>query len=132
MDVKYLGKKDIEFEGLDTFSPQGDTISFIELETSELVTRCPVTGNKDIYHLKITYTPLHDVVETKSLKLWLATFDGKPIFAEHLADQLAEEFFEQVNPVEVEIELTQNVRGGIVTTVHANVGQIYLEGSNDF
>src|SRR3569623_703757 len=67
------------------------TVARIELESTELVSKCPVTGQTDLYKATIAYRPNGRALETKSLKLYLATFQPAPegIFAAHLADRLA-------------------------------------------
>ncbi len=102
-----------------------DTVSWIELESSELVCRCPVTGQTDLYRATIGYRPAGRALETKSLKLYLATYQHEPegIFAEHLADRIAHDVHEATGAHRVEVVLVQNVRGGITTTVTAERGE---------
>ena len=49
---------------------------------------CPVTDQPDFYSIEIEYVPVIMCIETRSLKLYLRTFDGRGIFAEHLAPRL--------------------------------------------
>jgi len=50
--------------------------------------------------------------------LYLRTFDGRGIFAEHLAPKVAGHLADAVG-VPVMVTVAQQVRGGIVTTVTA-------------
>jgi 7-cyano-7-deazaguanine reductase len=101
------------------------TVAHIELESTELVSRCPVTGQTDFYKATIAYRPNGRALETKSLKLYLATFQQEPegIFAEHLADRIAGDVAEATAAHGVAVTLVQNVRGGITTTVRATRGE---------
>ncbi len=102
-----------------------DTVTVIELTSNELVSRCPVTGQTDLYRATITYRPAGRALETKSLKLYLATFQLDPagMFAEHLADRIAGDVADATAATGVAVTLVQNVRGGITTTVTARRGE---------
>ena len=104
-------------EQIDTFPVDGpiDQISF---RSSELTAVCPVTEQPDFYSIMIMYRPDDRCIETKSLKLYLRTFEGVGIFAEHLAPKIAQHLSSAVG-VPVAVTLEQQLRGGIVTTVTA-------------
>lgn len=97
------------------------TVTAIELSSDELVCRCPVTGQTDLYRVSIRYRPNGRAIETKSLKLYLGTYQHEPegVFAEHLADRIAGDVDQAATPKGLTVTLVQNVRGGIVTTVTA-------------
>ena len=107
-----------------------DTVERVELESNELVSRCPVTGQTDLYRVSIVYRPSGRALETKSLKLYLASFQHEPqgIFAEHLADRIAGDVAEATGAAAVEVRLVQNIRGGITTTVTAVRGEPATRG----
>lgn len=101
----------------------------IELRCSELICRCPITGQPDVYDMRLAYGPnLNDprALETKSVKLWLWSYQQRDgVFAEDIAAELAAGAYESAaHPAWVAVELTQNVRGGIVTIVRATQGDI--------
>ena len=85
-------------------------VDLVHFHSSELTAVCPVTSQPDFYSIDIEYVPATSCIETRSLKLYLRTFDGRGIFAGHLADAVE---------VPVTVRLTQQVRGGITTTVTA-------------
>jgi NADPH-dependent 7-cyano-7-deazaguanine reductase QueF len=95
-------------------------ISFQSLEVQAL---CPAVAGiqPDIYDCQITF--VGDVsVESKSLKLWLTTYRDQRIFAEDLAIEIGhkiEQFGRDSKRTitAVEVNLVQNIRGGIVETV---------------
>ncbi len=103
-----------------------ETVRRVELESNELVAKCPVTGQTDLYRVSIAYRPAGWALETKSLKLYFAAFQQDPdgIFAEHLADRIAADVADATSAVDVEVTLVQNVRGGITTTVTAVRGDL--------
>lgn len=124
ISLRALGKNSTTFDGLDTISLVGnvDTIQFV---SDELTAVCPVTGQPDFYTVSITLTLTSVTIETKTLKLFLRSFDGVGIFAEHLAMKIRDQIWTTVNPPDdldlpcyrVDVELKQKSRGGIETTI---------------
>jgi 7-cyano-7-deazaguanine reductase len=105
---------------IETFvSAASTTVSSVEFECKELTANCPVTMQPDVYTVVIHYDPRELFIETKSLKLYLWTFRNRGIFAEDIADEIVNHLFDAVNPFFVTVQLKQQARGGIVTTVHA-------------
>ena len=102
---------------IDTFEVDGP-LDLVHFHSSELTAVCPVTSQPDFYSIDIEYVPATSCIETRSLKLYLRTFDGRGIFAEHLAPLIAGHLADAVE-VPVTVRLTQQVRGGITTTVTA-------------
>ncbi len=102
---------------IDTFEVDGH-VELVHFHSSELTAVCPVTSQPDFYSIDIEYVPATSCIETRSLKLYLRTFDGRGIFAEHLAPLIAGHLADAVE-VPVTVRLTQQVRGGITTTVTA-------------
>jgi 7-cyano-7-deazaguanine reductase len=98
----------------------GDTDAVVEFTTNELTATCPITGQPDFYELKLDYRPKESLIESKSLKLYLWGFRDKGIFAEDLAATLLKDLVAACDPVEMTVDLIQQVRGGlrIRTVVH--------------
>ena len=121
MSEPVLGRPDaVPSDQIDTFPPDGP-VDHITFTTSELVAECPITAGPDFYELEVSYTPVDQCIETKSLKLYLQTFAGVGIFAEHLGPRIAGHLARAVG-VPVTVQLRQQVRGGITTTVSSTVG----------
>lgn len=117
-DEPVLGRPDaVPSVQLDTFELQGP-LDLVHFRSSELTAVCPVTDQPDFYTIDIEYVPGSCCIETKSLKLYLRTFDGRGIFAEHLAPEIAAHLADAV-AAPVSVALTQQTRGGIITTVTA-------------
>jgi 7-cyano-7-deazaguanine reductase len=91
----------------------------VEFATDELTAVCPVTAQRDFYEAVIAFDAERCSIESKSLKLYLATFVDEGIFAEQLAHRIAHHLAPRVG-VTVTVTLRQNVRGGLVETVTAH------------
>ena len=118
MTEPVLGRPDATpSDQIDTFEVDGH-VDLVHFHSSELTAVCPVTSQPDFYSIDIEYVPATSCIETRSLKLYLRTFDGRGIFAEHLAPLIAGHLADAVE-VPVTVRLTQQVRGGITTTVTA-------------
>jgi 7-cyano-7-deazaguanine reductase len=83
----------------------------------ELTSLCPISGLPDFYTLKLLYEPYKNLIELKSLKLYLTGYRNDRLYHEELANQILDEFIEVTNPNWALIELKVNVRGGIDTTI---------------
>jgi len=91
----------------------GDTDAVVEFTTNELTATCPITDQPDFYELKLSYHPKESLIESKALKLYLWGFRDKGIFAEDLAATLLKDLVGTCDPVEMTVDLTQRVRGGL-------------------
>ena len=91
----------------------GDTDATVEFTTNELTALCPTTGQPDFYELRLGYRPKEALIESKSLKLYLWGFRDRGIFAENLAATLLKDLAAVCDPVEMTVDLTQQVRGGL-------------------
>ncbi|MDP8947852.1 MAG: preQ(1) synthase [Actinomycetota bacterium] len=91
----------------------GDTDATVEFTTNELTALCPITGQPDFYELRLGYRPKEALIESKSLKLYLWGFRDRGTFAEDLAATLLKDLVAVCDPVEMTVDLTQQVRGGL-------------------
>jgi len=89
------------------------TDAVIEFSTNELTASCPVTGQPDFYELKLSYRPGTRLLESKAMKLYLWGFRDRGMFAEDMAAALLKDFVAACEPVEMTVDLTQQVRGGL-------------------
>src|SRR4028119_1644404 len=104
----------ISAEQLDTVPwNHGDTDATVEFSTDELTAICPVTGQPDFYELKLTYRPRARLLESKAMKLYLWGFRERGMFAEDMAASLLKDLVAACDPVEMNVDLTQQVRGGL-------------------
>ena len=63
-------------------NPHRDTDYVARFTAPEFTTLCPITGQPDFAHLVIDYVPGRFLVESKSLKLYLASFRNVGSFHE--------------------------------------------------
>ena len=89
------------------------TDATVELSTDELTAICPVTGQPDFYELKLSYRPGPRLLESKAMKLYLWSFRDRGMFAEDMAATLLKDLVVACEPVEMTVDLTQQVRGGL-------------------
>src|SRR6218665_242129 len=55
-------------------NPRAGTLYLVRFAAPEFTSLCPVTGQPDFAHLVIDYAPDQQIVESKSLKLFLGSF----------------------------------------------------------
>ena len=94
----------------------------VRLDCTELTSLCPVTGHPDYATLEISYVPEQNLVETKSLKLYLWRYRDRPTFNEHLVDEIADDLNRQIKPRWLRVIGRFHPRGGIAVTVSAERG----------
>ena len=63
-------------------NPHPDTNYVVRFTCPEFTSLCPITGQPDFAHLVIDYVPEARLVESKSLKLFLASFRNHGAFHE--------------------------------------------------
>ena len=63
-------------------NPHPDAPYLVRFTAPEFTSLCPVTGQPDFAHLVIDYVPEAAIVESKSLKLFLASFRNHGAFHE--------------------------------------------------
>jgi 7-cyano-7-deazaguanine reductase len=89
------------------------TDAVVEFSTNELTAICPVTGQPDFYELKLSYRPGQQLLESKAMKLYLWSFRDRGMFAEDMAATLLKDLVAACEPLQMTVELTQQVRGGL-------------------
>ncbi len=123
-DLTLLGKHsaffsspdDAKLEAFPNRSPQRPYT--IELDTTEFSSLCPVTGQPDSCHLTITYSPAAKIVETKSLKYYLASYRNYPAFNEQIVNRILDDLVAAIDPAWMKVEGRFGARGGIrLTTI---------------
>jgi 7-cyano-7-deazaguanine reductase len=107
------------YAGLETFPNPG--VSLVDLTSDELTAVCPITGQPDFYLASIEYSPDQLCLESKSLKLYLATYRNEGAFCEALAVKIRDDVAEalQLDASRVTVTLEQKARGGITITATA-------------
>jgi 7-cyano-7-deazaguanine reductase len=88
----------------------------------EFTCLCPITGQPDFAYLVIDYVPGSRLVESKSLKLYLASFRNHGAFHEDVTVTIAEKIGAAANPKWLRIGGYFNPRGGIPIDVFYRTG----------
>ncbi|MEO5713695.1 MAG: preQ(1) synthase [Luteolibacter sp.] len=92
---------------------------WITLKTSEFSSLCPVTGQPDSAKIEIRYVPGETIVETKSLKFYLASFRNQPAFNEEIVNRILDDLVAALKPQELIVRGEFAPRGGIQLTTEA-------------
>lgn len=95
----------------------------VELKSDEFTSICPKTGLPDFAEIIIQYRPDKNLVEEKSLKLYLNAYRNLPIFQEHATNRILEDFVKKVAPRWVRITSLWHRRGGVSAKVEAEYPQ---------
>ena len=120
-DFKALGKKAAEpTRELETF-PAPEGVRKVVLESDEVTSLCPVTGQPDWETVRIEFEPGPRCIESKSLKLYLWSFREEGHFCEALAARIARDVYEAAGPAWVKVTVTQRPRGGITISAEATL-----------
>lgn len=92
---------------------QNDTNFVARFSCPEFTSICPVTGQPDFGHLVIDYVPGDWLLESKSLKLFLASFRNHGAFHEDCTVTIARRISDLVEPRWIRIGGYWFPRGGI-------------------
>ena len=106
---------------LDVF-PKPEGVTTVVMESDEVTSLCPVTGQPDWETVTIEYAPDRSCIESKSLKLYLWSFREEGVFCEALAARIAQDVFDACQPFWVEVTVTQKPRGGVKLVAKARLG----------
>ncbi|ADH89105.1 7-cyano-7-deazaguanine reductase [Ancylobacter novellus DSM 506] len=94
-------------------NPQADTLYVARFTAPEFTSLCPVTGQPDFAHLVIDYVPKDWLVESKSLKLYLASFRNHGAFHEDCTVAVGRRLYDLLEPHWLRIGGYWYPRGGI-------------------
>ena len=95
----------------------------IRFACPEFTSVCPVTGQPDFAHLAIDYLPGEWIVESKSLKLYLAAHRNHAAFHEGCTVAIAKRLIELLTPKWLRIGGYWYPRGGIPIDVFYATGE---------
>jgi 7-cyano-7-deazaguanine reductase len=90
----------------------------------EFTSLCPRTGQPDYGSVSIEYVPDGLCIESKSLKYYLWSYRNEGEFCEALAGRIADDIVYAIHPAQLQVEVTQNVRGGIGIVARAVRGSL--------
>jgi 7-cyano-7-deazaguanine reductase len=98
-------------------------VQVITLEATEFTALCPRTGQPDFGTVTIEYLPADLCIESKSLKYYLWSFRNEGVFCESIAARIADDIMYAIEARALEVEVTQNIRGGIGIVARAVRGE---------
>ena len=91
----------------------------VRATTPELTCVCPVTGQPDFATVEIAYIPDRQIVELKSLKMYLWSYRDEPVHHEAVTNRILDDLVNSIAPKQATVETRWLVRGGITTVVTA-------------
>ena len=94
-------------------NPQKDTNYVVRFTAPEFTSLCPVTGQPDFAHLVIDYVPGPWLLESKSLKLYVASFRNHGAFHEDCTVMIGKRIVAEIKPKWLRIGGYWYPRGGI-------------------
>ena len=131
--VTLLGNQNVKYENeynpsvLETFKnkhPGNDYM--VKFNCPEFTSLCPITGQPDFATIYINYIPNENMVESKSLKLYLFSFRNHGDYHEDCANIIMKDLIKVMNPKYIEVTAKFLPRGGISIFPYCNYG---IEGS---
>jgi 7-cyano-7-deazaguanine reductase len=107
-------------------NPHPDTAYVARFAAPEFTSLCPVTGQPDFAHLVIDYVPADWLVESTSLKLYLASFRNHGAFHEDCTVAIGKRLAKLLEPAYLRIGGYWYPRGGIPIDVFWQSGAVPL------
>lgn len=96
----------------------------VRLSCPEFTSLCPVTSQPDFAHIIIDYVPHRHLIESKSLKLFMASFRNHQAFHETCSAYIGRRLTLAVSPVWMRVSAFWFARGGIPIDVFWEVGDL--------
>ena len=103
-------------------NPQKGVLYAVRFTAPEFTSLCPLTGQPDFAHIVIDYAPDDWLVESKSLKLYLASFRNHGAFHEDCTVAVARKVVAAAEPAWLRIGGYWYPRGGIPIDVFHQTG----------
>ncbi len=105
-------------------NPHRDCDYVVRFTAPEFTSLCPVTGQPDFAHFVIDYVPGKAIVESKSLKLYLASFRNHAAFHEDCTLAIGKRVVAAIKPKFLRIAGYWYPRGGIPIDVFWQTGKL--------
>ena len=94
-------------------NPAPGSAYLVRFTCPEFTSLCPITAQPDFAHIVLDYVPAEWLVESKSLKLYLASFRNHGAFHEACTMQIAARLMDLLSPAWLRIGAYWYPRGGI-------------------
>jgi len=105
-------------------NPHAETNYVVRFTAPEYTCLCPITGQPDFAHLVIDYVPARFLVESKSLKLYLASFRNHSAFHEEATVAIGKKLSAFIKPKWLRIGGYWYPRGGMPIDVFWQQGKL--------
>ncbi|HTT82432.1 MAG TPA: preQ(1) synthase [Rhizomicrobium sp.] len=105
-------------------NPHTDVDYVVRFTAPEFTTLCPITGQPDFAHFVIDYCPAKSLVESKSLKLFLASFRNHAAFHEDCTLAIGKRVAAAIRPKYLRIAGFWYPRGGMPIDVFWQRGRL--------
>jgi 7-cyano-7-deazaguanine reductase len=103
-------------------NPEPDAKYLVRFTAPEFTSLCPLTGQPDFAHIVIDYVPGKYLAESKSLKLYLASFRNHGAFHEACTIAIARRLVAEIAPEWLRIGGYWYPRGGIPIDIFYQTG----------
>ena len=103
-------------------NPEPGAAYLVRFTCPEFTSLCPMTGQPDFAHIVLDYVPAGWIVESKSLKLYLASFRNHGAFHEACTMQIAQRLVDFLAPSWLRIGAYWYPRGGMPIDVFWQTG----------
>ena len=114
--------EDAKLESVSNPHAASGTDYVVRFTCPEFTSLCPITGQPDFAQLVIDYIPDQHIVESKSLKLFLASFRNHGAFHEDCTVRIAKRIIDKISPRWLRIGGYWYPRGGIPIDVFFQTG----------
>lgn len=104
-------------------NPHMDVDYAVRFTAPEFTTLCPITGQPDFAHFVIDYCPAKSLVESKSLKLFLASWRNHAAFHEDCTIAIGKRVIAAIRPKYLRIAGFWYPRGGMPIDVFWQTGK---------
>ena len=105
-------------------NPHPDADYCVRFTAPEFTTLCPITGQPDFAHFVVDYCPGKSLLESKSLKLFLASFRNAAGFHEDCTVTIGKRIVAAIKPKYLRIAGFWYPRGGIPIDVFWQAGRL--------
>ena len=105
-------------------NPHPDSDYAVRFTAPEFTSLCPITGQPDFAHFVIDYVPAKSILESKSLKLFLASFRNHGAFHEDCTVFIGKRIVDAIKPKYLRIAGYWYPRGGIPIDVFWQTGKL--------
>ena len=105
-------------------NPHADTDYLVRFTAPEFTCLCPITGQPDFANFVVDYAPAKSLLESKSLKLFLASFRNHGAFHEGCTVTIGKRIVQAIKPKFLRIAGFWYPRGGIPIDVFWKTGKL--------